>query len=68
MIAILTEEQAQELTGKQIDDSSYYNPVQINGVWMISEQEVLRSSLEWVKQLELIELETLNTQINEMDS
>jgi hypothetical protein len=56
MIAILTIEQKDSLIGQTYDGICYFNPIQdINDNWIISEQEINQSSLQWLKDLPLIE-------------
>lgn len=56
MIAILTTEQKDQLIGKTYDGVCYFNPIQdINNNWIISEEEINQSNLEWLKELELSE-------------
>jgi hypothetical protein len=56
MIAIITEQQKNILQVKTYDGVCYFNPIQdINDNWIISEQEVNQSSLQWVKDLPLSE-------------
>lgn len=56
MIAILTTEQKDQLIGKTYDGICYFNPIQdINNNWIISEEEINQSNLEWLKKLSLSE-------------
>jgi hypothetical protein len=56
MIAILTTEQKDQLIGQTYDGVCFFNPIQdLNNNWVISEQEVNQSSLQWVKDLSLSE-------------
>jgi hypothetical protein len=56
MIAILTETQKDQLIGQTYDGVCFYNPIQdINDNWIISEEEINQSNLEWLKQLPLSE-------------
>jgi hypothetical protein len=56
MIAILTIEQKDSLIGQTYDGICYFNPIQdINDNWIISEQEINQSSLQWLKDLPLSE-------------
>ena len=61
IVYILTEQQKELLIGKEYIKDSYFNPIQdINGNWIISEEEVLTAENEdvlWVKDLEQIEYE-----------
>ena len=56
MIAILTTEQKDQLVGQTYDGVCYFNPIQdINDNWIISQEEVFQSNIDWVKQLPLVE-------------
>ena len=59
MIAILTIEQKDLLTGKQYTTDSFFNPVQdINDNWVISQEEIDQNTNEefsWLSDLELID-------------
>ena len=56
LVAELTEVQKDELVGQIYAPDSYFNPIQdINGTWIISLQEVEQCSIQWVKELPLIE-------------
>jgi len=56
MIAILTIEQKDLLIGQLYDTDSYFNPIQdIYDNWIISEEEVNQTNIEWVKKLPLTE-------------
>ena len=56
MIAILTIEQKNSLIGQTYDGVCYFNPIQdLNDNWVISEQEIAQSSLQWLKDLPLTE-------------
>ena len=58
MIAILTETQKDQLIGQTYDGVCFYNPIQdANDNWIISEEEINQSNLEWLKQLPLTEYE-----------
>jgi hypothetical protein len=49
----ITEQQANELRNLTFDDSSYYYPIQdVNNDWFISEIEVTKSDISWVKELQ----------------
>ena len=59
-MAEIREEQAVELRSLQWTDGNYYNPIQVEGVWYISEVEVLESmseDLRWVRRLPLKNVE-----------
>lgn len=56
MIAIITQQQKDQLIGKTYDGVCYFNPIQdINNNWIISEEEINQSNLEWLKELPLSE-------------
>ena len=56
MIAILTETQKDQLVGQTYDGVCFYNPIQdINDNWIISEEEINQTNLEWLKSLPLSE-------------
>ena len=56
MIAILTTEQKDSLIGQTYDGVCYFNPIlDLNDNWVISEQEITQSSLQWLKDLPLTE-------------
>ncbi len=56
MIAILTETQKDQLIGQTYDGVCFYNPIQdINDNWIISEEEINQTNLEWLKLLPLSE-------------
>ena len=58
MIAILTTEQKDQLIGQTYDGVCYFNPIEdLNNNWVISEEEVNQSNLEWLKLLTLSEYE-----------
>ena len=57
-VALLTTEQKDSLVGVQYAPDSYFNPIQdMHGQWIISLEEVNQCSIEWVKELPLIEYE-----------
>jgi hypothetical protein len=52
----LTEEQANSLKIVEFIADNYFNPIQDNnGNWVISKEEVEQCTIEWVKELTLIE-------------
>jgi len=60
IVALLTEEQAEQLRGVEVVKDNYFNPLQDkNGNWIISLEEVEQCSIDWVKSLELIEYEPI---------
>ena len=55
-VALLTEQQKDSLVGVEYAPDSFFNPIQDkNGNWIISLEEVNQCSIEWVKELPLIE-------------
>lgn len=59
-MAEITAEQSVELRGLQWTDGNYYNPIEIDGAWYISEVEVIESmsdELRWVRRLPLKNVE-----------
>jgi hypothetical protein len=57
-VAFLTQQQAEQLKGIEVVKDNFFNPIQDkNGNWIISLEEVDQCSIEWVKQLPLIEFE-----------
>jgi hypothetical protein len=65
----LTEEQANSLLEVEFIPDNYFNPIQDNnGNWVISTEEVEQCSIDWVKELTLIEyVPFLNTE-DDIDS
>ena len=56
LVAELTEAEAVELATVEFIPDNFFNPIQdINGTWIISLQEVDQCTIEWVKELPLIE-------------
>ena len=56
MIAILTTEQKDSLIGQTFDGICYFNPIQdFYDNWVISEEEITSSTLQWLKDLPLTE-------------
>jgi len=65
-VYILTEEQAQLLIGIEFIPDNYFNPIKdANNNFIISVEEVEQSSIEWVKNLELINYLPINNLENE---
>jgi hypothetical protein len=58
LLAQITASQAEELTGLEYAQGSYFNPLQIGYEWYISAEEVRDCvTVEWVKDLEVTEVE-----------
>jgi hypothetical protein len=52
----LTPEQAEQLRGVQYVADMTFNPIQdANGTWVISQEEVSSTTIDWVKDLPAIE-------------
>jgi hypothetical protein len=65
-VYLLTEEQAQLLFGIQFIPDNYFNPIKdANNNFIISIEEVEQCSIEWVKNLELIDYLPINNLQNE---
>jgi hypothetical protein len=65
-VYLLTEEQAQLLFGVEFMPDNYFNPIKdANNNFIISVQEVQQTSIEWVKNLELIDYLPINNLENE---
>lgn len=55
-VGLLTEEQKNQLQGKQYALDSYFNPIQDgNNNWIVSIEEIDSADIEWIKELPLIE-------------
>jgi hypothetical protein len=55
-VILVTQEQKQEIEGKRFAIDSYFNPIQdTDNNWIISTQEQDQCSIDWVKELPLIE-------------
>ena len=58
-VAILTEEQKNQLVGQQYAPDSYFNPIQDeDNNWIISIEETQSTDIQWVKELALIEFKS----------
>jgi len=59
LVALLTENEKNQLVGQKYTTDSYFNPIQdINNNWIISVEEInycTEENFEWVKDLPLIE-------------
>ena len=56
IVAQLTPGQAEQLKGIEFRQDSFFNPIQdINDIWIISLEEQEQCSIDWVKELPLIE-------------
>jgi hypothetical protein len=55
-VALLTEKQANSLRGVEFVKDNLFNPIQDeDGNWVISLEELDLASIEWVKELPIIE-------------
>lgn len=62
-VYLLTEEQAALLIGLEFIPDNYFNPIKdANNNFIISIQEVEQCSIEWVKELPLIEYNPITQQ------
>ena len=57
-VVLITEAQANELKGKELFKGNYYNPFKINNQWFISVEEQLNTDIEWLKNCEIVNIET----------
>lgn len=61
IVAILTQEQKEQLVGQEYTTDSYFNPIQdANNNWVISVEEIDSCKNEyfaWIKELQLITYE-----------
>jgi len=56
LVYMLTEEQANQLKGIQYTTDMTFNPIQdADGNWIISNEEVSATTIDWVKELPTIE-------------
>lgn len=52
----LTEEQANQIKGLEYTTDMTFNPIQDdNGNWIISQEEVTNTTIDWIKELPAIE-------------
>ena len=61
--AIITETQANILQGLMFKENSFFSPFERNGIWYISEAEVLQNTnfdVNWVNNLAIVDLPLLN--------
>jgi hypothetical protein len=63
-VALLTPEQAEQLTGLEFAPDNFFNPIQdADGNWIISIEEVEQTSIDWVKELPRIEYKPVHTEL-----
>jgi len=61
-VYLLTEEQAEKLIGVQFVPDNYFNPINdFDGNLIISIEEVEQCSIDWVKELPLINYKPITT-------
>jgi hypothetical protein len=59
-VALLTTEEANQLKGAEIVKDNYFNPIQdANDNWIISLEEVEQSTIEWLKDLPIIDYQPI---------
>lgn len=64
IVAKITQQQAEELTGVQFVPDNFYNPIQDkNGNWIISLQELVYCSVEFANSVELIQYEPIEIEL-----
>lgn len=52
MVGLLTTEQKELIAGQEYATDSFFNPIQdFNDNWVISEEEIDQSTIDWVKEL-----------------
>lgn len=58
-VAIITEGQAHYLKGFLVISDCYFNPVKdADNNWVVSEEEINQSEIEWLKNLQLIDFKS----------
>lgn len=63
-VALLTAEQADQLRKVEVVPDNYFNPIQDkHGQWIISLEEVEQCSIDWVKELPLIDYEPIELEL-----
>jgi hypothetical protein len=63
-VAQLTTEQAEQLKGIEFAPYNFFNPIQdADGNWIISIEEVEQSTIDWVKELLLIEYKPVHIEL-----
>lgn len=64
IVAKITPQQAQELTGVQFVQDNFFNPIQDkSGNWIISLQELIYCSVEFANSVELINFEPIESEL-----
>jgi len=64
IVYLLTNEQADSIKGVEFMPDNLFNPIQdANGNWVITEEEVSQTSIEWVKDLPQIQYEPIIYQL-----
>ena len=65
MVAILTVKQKDLLIGVEFIPDNTFNPIQdINDNWIISEEEINQSEIQWLKELPLTEYQPKEVKSN----
>lgn len=60
IVAKITQKEANQLKGVEIVKDNYFNPIQDkNGNWIISLEEVEQSTIEWLKDLPIIDYQPI---------
>ena len=55
-VYLLTQEQADSIKGVEFVPDNLFNPIQdVDGNWIISQEEVSQCNIDWVKELPQIE-------------
>jgi hypothetical protein len=64
IVYLLTPDQADLIRGVEFMPDNFFNPIQdANGNWIITEEEVSQTSIEWVKDLPQIQYEPIIYQL-----
>jgi hypothetical protein len=59
-VYLLTPDQAEQLKGVEFMPDNFFNPIQdANANWIITQEEVSQTSIDWVKDLPQIEYEPI---------
>jgi hypothetical protein len=64
IVALLTPDQAEQLKGLEFAPDNFFNPIQdADGNWIISIEEVEQTTIDWVKELPLIEYKPVHIEL-----
>jgi len=64
IVYLITNEQSDSLKGVEFMPDNLFNPIQdANGNWIITQEEVSQTSIEWVKDLPQIQYEPIIYQL-----